>query len=144
MLRADSESIVVKSSSLPHRLPAIYGVPHNITPRDSRDVDVVLILLTSDVLQSLSPVYLKSFRITRRLSLLIGSAFGYLTVGPVGDDAAPPPPSKKEYWDPSLNLVDETPAKSAVRAQPRGRRQNRSTGLYHQGHRLRALVTVQL
>jgi hypothetical protein len=45
-------------------------IPHNMAPGDSRNVGVMLILLVSNVLQSLSPMYLKRFRITQRLSLL--------------------------------------------------------------------------
>jgi hypothetical protein len=47
---------VVKSLSSPHHFSAIYGVPHNIAPRNRHDVGVVLILLAFNVRPLLSPM----------------------------------------------------------------------------------------
>ncbi|KAH9993164.1 carbamoyl-phosphate synthase [Russula vinacea] len=101
-----------------------YGVPHNIAPRDSRDVGVVLessgiqcaAVVVGDVAEKFSHytaieslhTWCSRYNVpgltgvdTRAITRLLrdqGTTLGRVAVG---DDAALPPPKEDEYWDPS-------------------------------------------
>src|SRR6266852_1006724 len=107
-----------------------YGVPHNIAPRDSRDVGVVLessdvqcaAVVVADVAEKYSHytaieslhTWCSRYNVpgltgvdTRAITRLLrdqGTTLGRLAVG---NDASSPAPEAHEYWDPTTeNLVD--------------------------------------
>jgi len=121
-----------------------YGVPHNIAPRDSRDVGVVLessgvqcaAVVVADVAEKFSHYtaieslhsWCSRYNVpgitgvdTRAITRLLrdqGTTLGRLAVG---DDAALPPPMEDEYWDPSQeNLVDQISTKEPYVLNPMG------------------------
>jgi carbamoyl-phosphate synthase small subunit len=121
-----------------------YGVPHNIAPRDSRDVGVVLessgiqcaAVVVADVAEKFSHytaieslhAWCSRYNVpgltgvdTRAITRLLrdqGTTLGRLAVG---DDAALPPPVENEYWDPSQeNLVDQISTKEPYVLNPTG------------------------
>lgn len=112
-----------------------YGVPHNITPRDSQDVGVVLessgvqcaAVVVADVAEKFSHYtaieslhsWCSRYNVpgvtgvdTRAITRLLrdqGTTLGRLAVG---SDASLPPPAEADYWDPSKeNLVDQISTK---------------------------------
>jgi carbamoyl-phosphate synthase small subunit len=112
-----------------------YGVPHNITPRDSQDVGVVLessgvqcaAVVVADVAEKFSHYtaieslhsWCSRYNVpgvtgvdTRAITRLLrdqGTTLGRLAVG---SDAALSPPAEADYWDPSKeNLVDQISTK---------------------------------
>lgn len=121
-----------------------YGVPHNIAPRDSRDVGVVLessnvqcaAVVVADLAEKFSHhtaieslhTWCSRYNVpgltgvdTRAITRLLrdqGTTLGRLAVG---NDAALPPPSENEYWDPSQeNLVDQISTKEPYVLNPAG------------------------
>ncbi|KAI0260803.1 carbamoyl-phosphate synthase [Gloeopeniophorella convolvens] len=121
-----------------------YGVPHNIAPRDSRDVGVVLEspgvqcagVVVADVAEKFSHytaieslhTWCSRYNVpgltgvdTRAITRLLrdqGTTLGRLAVGA---DAALPPPAEHEYWDPSQeNLVDQISTKEPYVLNPTG------------------------
>lgn len=121
-----------------------YGVPHNIAPRDSRDVGVVLessgiqcaAVVVGDVAEKFSHytaieslhTWCSRYNVpgltgvdTRAITRLLrdqGTTLGRVAVG---DDAALPPPKENEYWDPSQeNLVDQISTKEPYVLNPAG------------------------
>lgn len=121
-----------------------YGVPHNIAPRDSRDVGVVLessnvqcaAVVVADVAEKFSHytaieslhTWCSRYNVpgltgvdTRAITRLLrdqGTTLGRLAVG---NDASLPPPSENEYWDPSQeNLVDQISTKEPYVLNPAG------------------------
>jgi carbamoyl-phosphate synthase small subunit len=121
-----------------------YGVPHNIVPRDSRDVGVVLEssnvqcagVVVADVAEKFSHytaieslhTWCSRYNVpgltgvdTRAITRLLrdqGTTLGRLAVG---NDAALPPPGEDEYWDPSQeNLVDQISTKEPYVLNPAG------------------------
>ncbi|KAF8499548.1 carbamoyl-phosphate synthase [Russula emetica] len=121
-----------------------YGVPHNIAPHDSRDVGVVLesskvqcaAVVVADVAEKFSHytaieslhTWCSRYNVpgltgvdTRAITRLLrdqGTTLGRLAVG---NDAALPPPSENEYWDPSQeNLVDHISTKEPYVLNPAG------------------------
>jgi len=112
-----------------------YGVPHNITPRDSHDVGVVLessgvqcaAVVVADVAEKFSHYtaieslhsWCSRYNVpgltgvdTRAITRLLrdqGTTLGRLAVG---SDAALLPPAQADYWDPCKeNLVDQISTK---------------------------------
>ncbi len=112
-----------------------YGVPYNITSRDSHDVGVVLessgiqcaAVVVADVAEKFSHYmaieslhnWCQRFNVpgltgvdTRAITRLLrdqGTTLGRIAVG---NDAALPPPTEADYWDPSKeNLVDQISTK---------------------------------
>jgi len=121
-----------------------YGVPHNITPRDSHDVGVALEssgiqcagVVVADVAEKFSHytaieslhTWCSRYNVpgltgvdTRAITRLLrdqGTTLGRLAVG---DDAAMPPPKEDEYWDPSQeNLVEQVSTKEPYVLNPTG------------------------
>jgi carbamoyl-phosphate synthase small subunit len=121
-----------------------YGVPHNISARDSRDVGVVLessnvqcaAVVVADLAEKFSHytaieslhTWCSRYNVpgltgvdTRAITRLLrdqGTTLGRLAVG---NDAALPPPSEDEYWDPSEeNLVDQISTKEPYVLNPAG------------------------
>jgi len=121
-----------------------YGVPHNIAPRDSHDVGVVLessgvqcaAVVVADVALKFSHYtaieslhsWCSRYNVpgltgvdTRAITRLLrdqGTTLGRLAVG---DEAALPSPKENEYWDPSQeNLVDQISTKEPYVLNPSG------------------------
>jgi len=121
-----------------------YGVPHNITPRDSQDVGVVLessgvqcaAVVVADVADKFSHYlameslhsWCSRYNVpgltgvdTRAITRLLrdqGTTLGRLAVG---SDAALPSPAQADYWDPSQeNLVDQVSTKEPYVLNPGG------------------------
>lgn len=121
-----------------------YGVPHNTTPVDSRDVGVVLesqniqcaAVIVGDVADKFSHYtaveslagWCKRHNVpgvtgvdTRAITRLLrdqGTTLGRIAVG---DDTALPAPQVSEYWDPSQeNLVDQVSTKTPYQLNPTG------------------------
>lgn len=121
-----------------------YGVPHNITTRDSHDVGVVLessgvqcaAVVVADVAEKFSHYtaieslhsWCSRYNVpgltgvdTRAITRLLrdqGTTLGRLAVG---SDAALPPPAPSDYWDPSKeNLVDQISTKEPYVLNPAG------------------------
>ena len=121
-----------------------YGVPHNITSRDSHDVGVVLEssgvqcagVVVADVAEKYSHytaieslhTWCSRYNVpgltgvdTRAITRLLrdqGTTLGRLAVG---SDAALPPPAEADYWDPSKeNLVDQISTKEPYVLNPAG------------------------
>ncbi|KAH9962051.1 carbamoyl phosphate synthase small subunit [Russula compacta] len=121
-----------------------YGVPHNIAPRDSHDVGVVLessgvqcaAVIVADVAEKFSHYtaieslhsWCSRYDVpgltgvdTRAITRLLrdqGTTLGRIAVG---DDVALPPPQENEYWNPSQeNLVDQISTKEPYVLNPGG------------------------
>ena len=121
-----------------------YGVPHNIAPRDSHDVGVVLessgiqcaAVVVADVAEKFSHytaieslhTWCSRYNVpgltgvdSRAITRLLrdqGTTLGRLAVG---DDAAMPAPKEDEYWDPSKeHLVDQVSTKEPYVLNPTG------------------------
>lgn len=121
-----------------------YGVPHNITPRDSQDVGVVLessgvqcaAVVVADVAEKYSHYtaieslhsWCSRYNVpgltgvdTRAITRLLrdqGTTLGRLAVA---SDAALQPPAEADYWDPSKeNLVDQISTKEPYVLNPAG------------------------
>ena len=121
-----------------------YGVPHNITPRDSQDVGVVLessgvqcaAVVVADVAEKFSHYmaieslhsWCSRYNVpgltgvdTRAITTLLrdqGTTLGRLAVG---SDTALSPPAEADYWDPSKeNLVDQISTKEPYVLNPAG------------------------
>jgi len=121
-----------------------YGVPHNITPRDSHDVGVVLessgiqcaAVVVADVAEKFSHytaieslhTWCSRYNVpgltgvdTRAITRLLrdqGTTLGRIAVG---DDASMPPPKEDAYWDPSQeNLVEQASTKEPYVLNPTG------------------------
>jgi len=121
-----------------------YGVPHNISPRDSHDVGVVLessgvqcaAVVVADVAEKFSHylaieslhAWCSRYNVpgltgvdTRAITRLLrdqGTTLGRLAVG---SDAALLPPAQADYWDPSKeNLVDQISTKEPYVLNPAG------------------------
>ena len=121
-----------------------YGVPHNITTRDSNDVGVVLessgvqcaAVVVADVAEKFSHYtaieslhsWCSRYNVpgltgvdTRAITRLLrdqGTTLGQLAVG---SDTALSPPAQADYWDPSKeNLVDQISTKEPYVLNPSG------------------------
>lgn len=121
-----------------------YGVPHNVTPKDSHDVGVVLeaagiqcsAIVVADfaaryshhtAVESLAEWCLRhdvpaitgvDTRAVTRLLRDQGTTLGRIAIG---DDASAPAPSEQEYWDPSLeNLVSQVSTTEPYTLNPGG------------------------
>ncbi|KAF8268796.1 class I glutamine amidotransferase-like protein [Lactarius quietus] len=121
-----------------------YGVPHNIAPRDSQDVGVVLespgvqcaAVVVADVAEKFSHYlaieslhsWCSRYNVpgltgvdTRAITRLLrdqGTTLGQLAVG---SDSSLPQPAEADYWDPSKeNLVDQISTKEPYVLNPEG------------------------
>ncbi|KIY49079.1 carbamoyl-phosphate synthase [Fistulina hepatica ATCC 64428] len=121
-----------------------YGVPSNVAPINSQDVGVVLesqgIQCAGVIVANLSEKFSHHKAVeslsswcerhgvpgitgvdTRAITTLLrdqGTTLGRIAVGP---DAALPPPTEGDYWDPSLeNLVDQVSTKTPYCLNPSG------------------------
>ena len=121
-----------------------YGVPHNITPKDSHDVGVVLeaagIQCSAIVVADFAEKYSHRTAVesladwckrhnvpaitgvdTRAVTRLLrdqGTTLGRIAIG---SDASATAPDAQEYWDPSLeNLVAQTSTKEPYTLNPDG------------------------
>ncbi len=149
LLSLDTESMTdpsYRGQILVFTTPLIgnYGVPHNITTRDSHDVGVVLessgvqcaAVVVADVAEKFSHYtaieslhsWCTRYNVpgltgvdTRAITRLLrdqGTTLGRLAVG---DDAPLPPPAQEDYWDPSKeNLVDQISTKEPYVLNPAG------------------------
>lgn len=121
-----------------------YGVPYNVTPKDSQDVGVVLeaagIQCAAIVVADFAEKYSHRTAVesladwcvrhnvpaitgvdTRAVTTLLrdqGTTLGRIAIG---DDAAAPAPALSEYWDPSKeNLVAQVSTKEPYTLNPDG------------------------